>query len=211
MSTCTRTYVSTHKSKCAHSHMHMHAQHAHAQMRARTHTQSHACAPIPAHEHTYTRDMHCAWACMWMLTRPGGSLWLSVYGPSDCARATRATRRRFQSKKHRRTVPPAYLFRSESLRTGLILSAGQKSSEFDCLPSGLVGLRLDTPRRWRRTPAASSWRAQALESGEYDLTDFLNLPALTLAELHVCVLTSFIKLIKLFQKFMKLLPNHIMV
>ena len=35
--------------------------------------------------------------------------------------------------------------------------------------------------------------------------------ALTLAELHVCVLTSFIKLIKLLQNLMKLLPNHIMV
>ena len=34
---------------------------------------------------------------------------------------------------------------------------------------------------------------------------------LTLAELHVLVLTNFIKLIKLFQNLMKLLPNHIMV
>ena len=34
---------------------------------------------------------------------------------------------------------------------------------------------------------------------------------LTLAKLHVRVLTSFIKLIKLFQNLMKLLPNHIMV
>ena len=34
---------------------------------------------------------------------------------------------------------------------------------------------------------------------------------LTLAELHVRVLTSFIKLIKLSQTLMKLLPNHIMV
>ena len=37
--------------------------------------------------------------------------------------------------------------------------------------------------------------------------------SLTLAKLHVCVtvLTSFIKLIKLLQHLMKLLPNHIMV
>ena len=34
---------------------------------------------------------------------------------------------------------------------------------------------------------------------------------LTLAKLHVLVLTSFIKLIKLLQNLMKLLPNHIMV
>ena len=34
---------------------------------------------------------------------------------------------------------------------------------------------------------------------------------LTLAELHVRVLTSFIKLIKLLQNSMKLFPNHIMV
>ena len=34
---------------------------------------------------------------------------------------------------------------------------------------------------------------------------------LTLAELHIRVLTSFIKLIKLLQNLMKLLPNHIMV
>ena len=33
----------------------------------------------------------------------------------------------------------------------------------------------------------------------------------TLAKLHVSVLTSFIKLIKLLQNLMKLLPNHIMV
>ena len=36
-------------------------------------------------------------------------------------------------------------------------------------------------------------------------------PVLTLAELHDLVLTSFIKLIKLLQNLMKLLPNHIMV
>ena len=35
--------------------------------------------------------------------------------------------------------------------------------------------------------------------------------ALTLAELHVCVLTSFIKLIKRLQNLMKILTNHIMV
>ena len=35
--------------------------------------------------------------------------------------------------------------------------------------------------------------------------------SLTLAELHVSVLMSFIKLIKLLQNLMKLLPNHIMV
>ena len=35
--------------------------------------------------------------------------------------------------------------------------------------------------------------------------------ALTLAELHVLVLTSIVKLIKLLQNLMKLLPNHIMV
>ena len=34
---------------------------------------------------------------------------------------------------------------------------------------------------------------------------------LTLAELDVLVLTSFIKLIKLLQNLIKLLPNHIMV
>ena len=34
---------------------------------------------------------------------------------------------------------------------------------------------------------------------------------LTLAELHVRVLTSFIKLIKLLQNLMKLIPNHVMV
>ena len=34
---------------------------------------------------------------------------------------------------------------------------------------------------------------------------------LTLAELHISVLTSFIKSIKLLQNLMKLLPNHIMV
>ena len=34
---------------------------------------------------------------------------------------------------------------------------------------------------------------------------------LTLAELHIRVLTSFIKLIKLLQILMKLLPNHIMI
>ena len=32
---------------------------------------------------------------------------------------------------------------------------------------------------------------------------------LTLAELHVLVLTSYIKLVKLLQNLMKLLPNHI--
>ena len=126
--------------------------------------------------------MHCAWACMWMLTRPGGSLWLSVYGPSDCARATRATCRLFQSKmltSDEQSLLDTFSVRSHFgvVRTGLILSAGKKSGQFDCLPSGSVGLRRDTPRRWRRTPAASSWRAQALESGEYNLTDFFNLPA----------------------------------
>ena len=35
--------------------------------------------------------------------------------------------------------------------------------------------------------------------------------SLTLAKLHVLVQTSFIKLIKLLQNLMKLLPNHIMV
>ena len=34
---------------------------------------------------------------------------------------------------------------------------------------------------------------------------------LTLAELHVSVLTSFIKFIKLLKNLIKLLPNHIMV
>ena len=34
---------------------------------------------------------------------------------------------------------------------------------------------------------------------------------LTLAELHVSVLTGFIKLIKLLQNLMKLIPNHVMV
>ena len=34
---------------------------------------------------------------------------------------------------------------------------------------------------------------------------------LTLAELHVSVLSSFIKLIKHLQNLMKLLPNHIML
>ena len=37
------------------------------------------------------------------------------------------------------------------------------------------------------------------------------LSILTLAKLHVLVLTSFIKLIKLLQNLVKLLPNHIMV
>ena len=40
---------------------------------------------------------------------------------------------------------------------------------------------------------------------------FCTLTSLTLAELHVSVLTTFIKLIKLIQNLMKLLPNHIMV
>ena len=40
---------------------------------------------------------------------------------------------------------------------------------------------------------------------------FKPLSVLTLAELHVLVLTSFIELIKLLQNLMKLLPNHIMV
>ena len=39
----------------------------------------------------------------------------------------------------------------------------------------------------------------------------ISLGLLTLAELHVLVLTSFIKLIKLLQNLMKLLPNHIIV
>ena len=34
---------------------------------------------------------------------------------------------------------------------------------------------------------------------------------LTLAELHVCVLTSILNLTKLLQNLMKRLPNHIMV
>ena len=41
-----------------------------------------------------------------------------------------------------------------------------------------------------------------------NLSIFFNL---TLAELHVLALTSFIKLIKLLQNLMKLSPNHIMV
>ena len=36
------------------------------------------------------------------------------------------------------------------------------------------------------------------------------LTLLTLAELHICVLTSIIELIKLLQNLMKLSPNHIM-
>ena len=47
------------------------------------------------------------------------------------------------------------------------------------------------------------WR---VEGGGWKVED-----CLTLAELHVPVLTSFIKLIKLLQNLMKLLPNHIMV
>ena len=43
------------------------------------------------------------------------------------------------------------------------------------------------------------------------VVSFLFPSVLTLAKLHVLVLTSFIKLIKLLQNLMKLLPNHIMV
>ena len=46
---------------------------------------------------------------------------------------------------------------------------------------------------------------------EFGMCCVANVWDLTLAELHVIVLTSFIKLIKLLQNLMKLLLNHIMI
>ena len=53
-------------------------------------------------------------------------------------------------------------------------------------------------------PEKSVWAAAWPVEGE-------GVVLLTLAELHVLVLTSFIRLIKLLQNLLKLLPNHIMV
>ena len=52
-------------------------------------------------------------------------------------------------------------------------------------------------------------KAQKPFSQKLKLTQSMQI--LTLAELHVCVLRSFIEFIKLLQNFMKLLPNHFIV
>ena len=60
-------------------------------------------------------------------------------------------------------------------------------------------------------PRAQGAKQYGQASGQLYSSGGADYLALTLAELHVLVLTSFIKLIKLLQNLMKLLQNHIMV